>query len=98
MTIMLVTFFLIVTISMSVARMMIVVPSYIRDMVVSMVMMTVTNHYVPSIKVGMIPTEITTNMIVKWIIISHNPSVDSTTPADAHCHKHITSLKHYIKK
>ena len=46
--------------------MVVVVISHIGHMIVSMVMMTITSHYISSIEIGMVPTEVVTNMVVKY--------------------------------
>ncbi len=83
---------------MSIARMMVVVSPHIGHMIMTMMMVTVTNHYVPSVKIGMIPTETIANMIAKRVIIGHYLIVDSTVSTNAYIDKHITSLQHHIKK
>ncbi len=46
----------------------------------------------------MISTEIITHVIVEWIIVSNYSVIDSSISTNTNIHKHITSLKQYVKK
>ena len=78
--------------------MVVVVISHIGHMIVSMVMMTITSHYISSIEIGMVPTEVVTNMVVERVVISNYSIENSTASTDTHRNKHVSTLQNHIKK